>query len=354
MTPVPAEPQPSARLAVCPSCGSDSTSQVRDVGGRCVLRCRECRLVRFDSVFPPGRIYRDGYHTGEIEFGWDWASDREYELANAQARLRWLERFQPPGRLLDVGGGLGYLTMVASQRGWEAELLEPVAQAVQYARTELNVQARHGGTEQLEAIQDRYDVVCFIHSLEHLTAPIDALRSAAARLEVGGRILVEVPNYGSACRRWQGLEWMGWQPGEHVGLFERDTLISLVRKAGLEVRAVRTVVPVWDGLVPDGYAHLLGLQSLLRQGLRMKRALASGHPRRRDKGSPRAGTVISERTRTPVISPDPLWRAPIPVREESGLRRLLYKDAFSLVARIEQRLNLGTNLQLLAAPAERL
>jgi len=147
---------------------------------------------------------------------------------------------------------------------------------------------------------------------------------------------VEVPNHASLSRRLQGDTWMGWQVGEHVHAFERPTLLRLVERAGLAPVAVRNTVPGWEGMLVEGYAHLLGLYPALTAGLRVKRtALAWLGHRRRD---------AAEDTGVEA------WPPSVPIREKRGLGRLLYTTAFTAVARAEERVGWGSNLRIIARP----
>jgi SAM-dependent methyltransferase len=322
-------------LSVCGCCGASGWVEAGSAQGAELRRCVACGTLRFASLSPPDVVYRDGYHFGESDFGWDYADQAEsgYEEAMAHDRLAWVEHHLAPGRLVDVGGGLGYLTAVARQRGWEAELLEPVAAAVSYARERLGVPAVLGGIEALPQLEGAYDCISVVHCLEHIPDARDALAGLRAKLTPTGLVFLEVPNHGSVARRLQGGMWLGWQAGEHAYLFTRKTLLGLVERSGFEVVAARTCVPGWDGLLPDGYAHMLGLQRALNAGLAAKRRLLTKlHPNGTDPAS------------------DHTWRAPVAIRDAKGIRRFLYGPGFDLLARGEETLGLGTNLQVLARP----
>jgi SAM-dependent methyltransferase len=320
-------------MSVCGCCGSGRARAAGSAQGVGLLRCSKCQTLRFEAVAAPERVYRDGYHMGHNEFGWDYASDAErgFEEAIAGARLDWIETRRPRGRLLDVGGGLGYLAAIAGARGWDAELLEPVPQAVAYARDKLGVKARCGGVETLEKGEDRYDVIAFVHALEHFPDALGALGVASHALLPGGHLFLEVPHHGSMARRLQGDTWLGWQAGEHVYAFDRSTLNGLLDRADLDIVSQRSWVPGWNGLLANGYAHFLGLEPALGAAIRTKRKLRTR----------RAGSDGGRDQRDPV-----------PIREERGWRRVVFERGFRAVARVEERLGVGTNIQVLARPTQ--
>lgn len=318
-------------LAACGCCGERAATVVGRPQSTDLLRCRGCGTLRFRAVVTPEVVYRDGYHDGSSEFGWDYTTyaERGYEEATAADRIAWLERHRGPGRLVDVGGGLGFFTAAAAARGWDAELLEPVAQACAYARSRLGVRATEGGADLLSERKGSYDVVSFLHCIEHIPEARDTLRAAGRALRRDGLLFVEVPNHGSIARRLQGERWLGWQAGEHVYVFDRRTLLRCIRAAGFEPVAVRTYVPGWEGLDTHGYAHMLGAEPLLSAAVRLKR---------------RAHGDRSAANRS--VAADA--RSPSAVRDLGGLRRRVLGDGFRLAARAEEALGVGTNLQVLA------
>lgn len=325
-------------LHQCGCCDSEFFAPAGRAQGCDLIRCSTCGTLRFTEVGQPAEIYRDGYHEGGSEYGWDYASPttRAYEEAMANARLAWIEEFHSPARLLDVGGGVGYLSAAAGGRGWAAELLEPVAAAVNFAREHFGVTGHVGGADAISSLPSgAFDVICFIHCIEHVAPARETLAAAARALSPGGHLVIEVPNHASAARRLEGDDWLGWQAGEHVYVFDRRSLTGLVRRAGFEPIAVRTTVPGYGGMDADGYAYMLGLQGVLAAGVRVKRRLA------------RSPVVASSETAPGPKSP----RAARPVDDETGLRGVVYGRGFPALKFIEERTGLGTNLQLIARPS---
>jgi SAM-dependent methyltransferase len=321
-------------IPVCGCCGDDRSSVAGRAQGATFLRCRGCGTLRFEAVAPSETIYRDGYHTGTSDFGWDYAATAPYEEAMALRRVALIETVRAGGSLIDVGGGLGYLAAAAQRHGWDAELIEPVEQAAEFARAEMRVPASVGGVADLARLGRTFDVVCYAHVLEHIPDAAGALDAARTALRPGGVLFVEVPNFGSLARRLQGDLWLGWQAGEHVYLFTRRTLAGLLRRAGWTTLAMRTFVPTWDGMSPDGNAHMLGLQRAMYGALSVKRRFG---------GLLRRGSSGGEGS---------AHREPVPVVEERGPRRLLYGTGFRGLARLESALGVGTNIQVLARPVE--
>jgi SAM-dependent methyltransferase len=82
---------------------------------------------------------------------------------------------------------------------------------------------------------DRFDLVTMWHFLEHDYDPLRSLRTARRVLKPDGRLIVEVPRLDSRTFRWFGNRWPGLQAPQHTVLLDRESLLGLVRKSGLEV-----------------------------------------------------------------------------------------------------------------------
>lgn len=323
----------------CAACGSRAWRNAGSACGVGIRRCRDCATLRFAAVAPPEAVYRDGYHSGAAPLGWDWTRPevQAYELALAEARLEWIERARPGrGRMADVGGGLGFLARAAAGRGWDAELVEPVAAAVEHARAAFALRARRGGIEDL-AEGGPYDLVVLSHVLEHLLDAVGALRSVRASLAPGGVAYVEVPNHASLARRMLGDAWGGWQPGQHVSLFTPRTLRALAARAGYAVVAAGTFVPLWGGLPAGACAHFLGIERLLNAAVGLRRRLV------RQPGSP-----TQEALRDDALAA----RATVPLADATGAAHAVLRRTVGPLAAAESALGLGTNARVLLKPDE--
>lgn len=150
------------------------------------------------------------------------------------------------GRLLDVGCGNGGLAAEARIRG-----LAPVG--VDAARTTLEgarglhpsipfVQAR---VERLPFRTGSADVLTAQHILEHLADPAAAVREWRRILRPGGRLVVLTPN-----ARYPDLAL--FRDPTHVRLFDRRSLVNLLRGEGFELLRTRTLFPFLGGHIVFG------------------------------------------------------------------------------------------------------
>lgn len=78
-----------------------------------------------------------------------------------------------------------------------------------------------------------YDVIFLRHVLEHADDPVDLLRSLSAKLNVGGRIYLEVPNFNSTLRKIFKQSWVGNYLPRHIHHFTPESLQIAILNSGL-------------------------------------------------------------------------------------------------------------------------
>ena len=103
-----------------------------------------------------------------------------------------------------------------------------------------------------DAIRDRrYDLIAFVHVLEHTLDPVLSLKNAGALLNAGGIMSIEVPNNACHGARMMGEAWRWLDVPRHLNFFTPDSLAACAEAAGLTVRAVlyrgyvRQFMPDW-------------------------------------------------------------------------------------------------------------
>ena len=83
--------------------------------------------------------------------------------------------------------------------------------------------------------RERFDAITMWHFLEHDYDPVRTLQTARDLLKPSGCLVIEVPRLDSLTFRLYGNRWPGLQAPQHTVLYDREMLLRMVRKAGLEV-----------------------------------------------------------------------------------------------------------------------
>jgi 2-polyprenyl-3-methyl-5-hydroxy-6-metoxy-1,4-benzoquinol methylase len=95
--------------------------------------------------------------------------------------------------LLDIGAGAGLLVAEALRRGLVAVGVEPSRSLVESAREINGVELIQGLFPHPQLADRRFDVICLVDVIEHVTDPVQMLRDCVAALSPGGVLIIVTP-----------------------------------------------------------------------------------------------------------------------------------------------------------------
>jgi ubiquinone/menaquinone biosynthesis C-methylase UbiE len=153
-----------------------------------------------------------------------------------------LEQVSPGDRALDLGCGVGDFTALLSEAGARPVGVDVAEAGLARAR------ARHSELEfrlapidgPLPLEDNTFDVVWASEVIEHVADTGRWLSEARRVLAPGGRILVTTPNHGRIKVALGGVERFSAPLGDHLHLYTRSSLRSLLMEFGFADVAVRT------------------------------------------------------------------------------------------------------------------
>jgi len=227
--------EPKERAATvatgCPACGSAlhaAELRAEDPYSRDafeVVRCRECRLAYVNPRPTPEhlqRYYPDDYYGARHPFFRDFLADlRVSALGPAPAGAR----------ILDIGCGRGDFILACRRRGFAVGGVEQAGSPVMRLRETLGIEVVTPD-EIAKLPGGAFDFVTLWHVLEHLPEPRESLGEVARLLGPGGRLLVEVPNFGSWQARLGRAYWYHMDVPRHLLHFDRPSLAALLARTG--------------------------------------------------------------------------------------------------------------------------
>ena len=119
--------------------------------------------------------------------------------------LPWINSIQSlkGARVLEIGSGTGCSTVIFAQAGARVTALDMDEKALTCCRTRLNIHGLEAdyvtgnAVDQIAAVGDQFDIICFWASLEHMTTVerLEMLRAAWQRVRKNGLVMViECPN----------------------------------------------------------------------------------------------------------------------------------------------------------------
>lgn len=223
----------------CALCGREDDEALFQKDGFAIVRCRACGLVYVNPRLTMAALM-DLYNRQQISPAAYYVRTERQDERSFAARVRLIERYRPPGSLLDLGCGPGVFSAVARARGWRTVGLDVNPQSVARCTS-----------RGLEAICDvfpsaalagrSFDVIVMNDFLEHLPDPAAALRAAAELLAPAGLLFITTPDIGSLVARASGRRWLHLKPNEHLLYFDRRTIAALLARAGFRIEYLRSV-----------------------------------------------------------------------------------------------------------------
>jgi len=154
-----------------------------------------------------------------------------------------LAEVRPGDRALDIGCGAGDFTAAMADAGAHAIGVEVAQAAVERAR------ARHPGLEfrlvpiegPLPLEDSSFDLVWASEVIEHVDDTARWLSEVRRVLAPGGRLLVTTPSHGRLRVALGGVERFSEPLGDHLHLYTRNSLRSLLAEFGFGEIRVRAV-----------------------------------------------------------------------------------------------------------------
>ena len=229
------------KTTCCRVCGAAVLYQPGKAENLIYLVCRSCQTAFQHPDFQPSVSYDATYYQP-----WQ-TGNHGIELTRQTKRLTFLswlcelERFQPPGRILDVGCAMGFFLEAAQERGWEPYGVEVSPYAAGMAAEKFGKNFFYGELDQNPFPPGSFQVVTLLDVLEHLSQPHQAIQKAVSMLGSGGHLMLSTPDVRSLSSVFLSRWWFQRKP-EHLFLFSRMSLELIMRRAGMEVCCLR---PAW-------------------------------------------------------------------------------------------------------------
>ena len=180
-------------------------------GGLCRIslrRCRDCGMMFLGNLdFTPEEVHEAYWNLLQSSSLASYSVDPEARIFRPES----LDPYRRLNRVLEIGCGEGALLRLLRERGWSVAGTDIALPVVELAR-------RRHGIEVIRATLDErllaalgegsFDAVIMWGLLEHLPAPLPALRLCHRLLRPGGGLVVYTPNAGGIFHR---LAWLSYR-----------------------------------------------------------------------------------------------------------------------------------------------
>lgn len=157
--------------------------------------------------------------------------------------LGYLLRFVlPPAAVLEVGCAHGAFLHCCRTAGFDSVGVEIAPEVIKFATETFGIRVHAGPVEICQFEPASFDAVILMDVLEHFFNPEETmvqLAKLANKRPDGGLLFIQTPRYASG----RTSKWPQFKPPEHLYLFTKCSLTSLLCRIGFKV--VRFLTPIY-------------------------------------------------------------------------------------------------------------
>jgi 2-polyprenyl-3-methyl-5-hydroxy-6-metoxy-1,4-benzoquinol methylase len=184
----------------------------------------------------------------------DIESERAARMEDVRYIADWLNAL-PPGRLLDVGCGLGELLEQIDVRH-ETHGIDGSSRSAEVCRARTRAQIRQCDVKGAAFPSGYFDAIAAHHVIEHVDEPVAFVREVRRILKPGGKFVVGTPDFSCAAARRFGDRFRLLHDATHVSLFTEDSLLRLLRDEGFVAEATEKPFFGTRFATPEAFAKM--------------------------------------------------------------------------------------------------
>lgn len=247
LNPTTLDPRYTVEVA-CPYCRSKEVQECFDLNGFRHNTCSSCHTLYVSPRLSDAcieKLYRDEFYNEVYTRSLIPAFEKRKHFIGRRKYAQTISYCGRggPGRVLDIGAGIGEVTDVFREEGWSTHVVEMNEIAVQWLRTRGHDEVVHGSWSDY-VTPHKYDVIMAWGVVEHVLNPDAFLQRVHELLLPDGLFVSEVPH--GQCLLVDMVRKTGMDPkriviGEqHIALYSTQAYMSLHERNGLERVHVQT------------------------------------------------------------------------------------------------------------------
>ncbi len=148
--------------------------------------------------------------------------------------LNRIKRYQPSGKLLELGCLTGHFLALARTAGYEGIGIEPDPWAADYARRKFGLTVHETVIPELHFDDQTFDVIAMFHVMEHFTRPMETLLDLRRILKDKGVLAIEIPIVDTLFPMAMGQRHRHYV-FDHTLFLSRAKAIEFLEKAGFKI-----------------------------------------------------------------------------------------------------------------------
>lgn len=240
-----------------------------------VVKCLNCGLVYLNPMPCPEDITKiydtNEYYSATESHDGLTLGYPNYAMLKDHLRFVADELLHPvkhvrPGRLLDVGCGMGFMLSRFREQGWDTYGVDVSTYATEYARNHLGLKVFTGTVNELDLPEGCFDMVTMVLTIEHVPSPKGILESIHHLMKPGAILIVTTHDIGGLWPRIIKGKWRHLNAPEHLYFFTKNTLKRLLENTGFHTFRVTETATIASA-TSDGTGLYTPVRLLHRHGL---------------------------------------------------------------------------------------
>lgn len=216
----------------CKICGSNRIKKFKIIGEFHLNKCKDCKIIflqNSDELTSSKNLYDKNYFE-------DYLYENQVDFDNfkltAKYYLDYIKHyFGEIKSVLDVGAGFGLFVKAFREFGVRAEGVEISKYGVQIAKEKFGIDLYNGELDKFNS-SEKFDLICFYHSFEHIPNPVQTLQAAKNLLSEKGVLWLSLPNVMSLDRLIKKENWNGWSLPFHFFHYSPKSIKNLLYSNG--------------------------------------------------------------------------------------------------------------------------
>lgn len=217
---------------ICKICGDNRVTDFKVINNFKLLKCKKCKVIflaEIEELVNYDKLYDEDYFENYL-----YESQIDFNSVRTTAKyyLDYIQfYFGQINSVLDVGAGFGLFVKAFRDIGLKAEGVEISRFSVKVAKEKFGITLFNGELKDFKS-NEKYDLISFYHSFEHLPNPIQTLEKVNELLSEKGILWLSLPNISSLDRFINKDNWNGWSLPFHFFHYSPRTIKTLLKDFG--------------------------------------------------------------------------------------------------------------------------